>query len=74
MLNHKALPWLLLIYHFLWAVVGYYYILSEGGDATKYWWMGSDLEKVSWTEVLQPGTELVKGITYPFIKFLKLPF
>lgn len=73
MLQNKAIAPLLFIYHGLWTVVAYFYIIKEGGDATRYWWIGTEASHRSWMLFLQPGTEFIKALTYPLAKVLHWP-
>lgn len=63
----------LLIYHLLFAWIAYRYILENNGDAMRYWFVGQDLRDQSWAMYFKPGTDLVKFITFPLVKYLALP-
>ena len=71
---HRIFQFLLLVYHLVFAWVGYQYILANGGDAQRYWFLGQDLSGSSWTDFLKPGTDVVKLLTFPLVKFFNLPF
>lgn len=71
---HRVFPVLLLAYHLLFAWIGYQYILTHHGDAERYWFLGQDLSASSWTDFLKPGTDVVKFLTFPLVKFFDLPF
>ncbi|WP_143068771.1 hypothetical protein [Kaistella treverensis] len=71
---HRIFPFLLLAYHLIFAWVGYQYILTHHGDAERYWFLLQDLSGSSWTDFLKPGTDVVKLLTFPLVKFFYLPF
>lgn len=71
---HRIFPFLLLVYHLVFAWVGFQYILANGGDAQRYWFLGQDLSASLWTDFLKPGTDVVKFLTFPLVKFFDLPF
>lgn len=71
---HRIFPFLLLAYHLLFAWIGYQYILTHHGDAERYWFLGQDLSASSWTDFLKPGTDVVKLLTFPLVRFFDLPF
>ena len=54
---HRIFPFLLLVYHLVFAWVGCQYILMHHGDAERYWFLGHDISHASWTDFLNPGTE-----------------
>lgn len=70
----KIFPCVLFLYHLSFAWFGWQYVLGNNGDALRYWFVGEDLEQVSWDHFLQPGTDVIKLLTFPFVKFLHLPF
>lgn len=70
----KYFPVVLFIYHLLFAYVAWNYILQDHGDASRYWFVGQDLSQKSWFSFFQPGTDIVKMITFPLVKYLHLPF
>ena len=70
----KYFPYFLMLYHLAFAFVGWQYIMHDHGDATRYWFEGQDLSGKSWLDFLQPGTDVIKIITFPLVKYLKLPF
>lgn len=71
---HRIFPFLLLVYHLAFAWVGYEYIVTHHGDAERYWFLGQDLSSSSWTDFLKPGTDVVKFLTFPLVKFFGMPF
>lgn len=71
---YRVFPFLLLAYHLIFAWVGYQYILTHHGDAERYWFLLQDLSGSSWTDFLKPGTDVVKFLTFPLVKFFNLPF
>ena len=71
---HRIFPFLLLGYHLAFAWVGYQYILTHHGDAERYWFLSQDLSGSSWTDFLKPGTDVVKFLTFPLVKFFNLAF
>lgn len=71
---HRIFPFLLLAYHLLFAWIGFRYIVTHHGDAERYWFLGQDLSHSSWMDFLKPGTDVVKFLTFPLVKFFNLPF
>ncbi|MBH2024460.1 MAG: hypothetical protein I8H78_08630 [Flavobacteriales bacterium] len=71
---HRIFPFLLLVYHLVFAWVGCQYILMHHGDAERYWFLGHNISHASWTDFLNPGTDVVKLLTFPLVKFFDLPF
>ena len=69
----KFFPYFLFLYHLGFAWLAYDYVNQNNGDAVKYWFVGRNMEKLEWLSFFQPGTEMVKFITYPFVKYLHLP-
>ena len=74
MLQNKQIVPLLFLYHMIWMVIAYLFINHDGGDATRYWWIGVETKDVSWLEMIQPGTNLIKTVTFPLVKIFHLPF
>ena len=70
----RIFPFLLLAYHLLFAWIGYQFILTHHGDAERYWFLGQDLSASSWIDFLKPGTDVVKFLSFPLVKFFNLPF
>jgi len=70
----KIFPYVLFFYHLIFAWFGWHYVLGNSGDALRYWFVGQDLSQISWVSFLQPGTDVIKLLTFPFVKFLHLPF
>ena len=71
---HRIFPFLLLAYHLAFAWVGCEYILTHHGDAERYWFLGQDLSSSFWTDFLKPGTDVVRFLTFPLVKFFGMPF
>lgn len=71
---HRIFPFLLLVYHLVFAWVGFQYILTNSGDAQRYWFLGQHLSHSSWMDFLKPGTDVVKFLSFPLVKFFHLPF
>lgn len=71
---HRYLPLFLFGYHLLFAYLAWDYVTENKGDALRYWFVGQDLSHQSWFSFFQPGTDLIKLFTFPFVKFLNLPF
>ena len=71
---HRIFPFVLLVYHLVFAWVGCQYIFANGGDAQRYWFLGPDLSGSSWSDFLKPGTEVVQLLTFPLVNRLHLPF
>lgn len=70
----KIFPYVLFLYHLSFASFGWHYVLGNSGDALRYWFVGQDLSQKSLLSFLQPGTDVIKLLTFPFVKFLHLPF
>ena len=70
----KYFPFVLLVYHLIFAFIGYDYITENNGDASRYWFLATDLSTISWFEFFKPGTDVLKFITYPFVNYFNLPF
>ena len=70
----KYFPYFLFFYHALFAYFGWQYVLKNGGDSTRYWFLDKDLAAISWSDFLNPGTDFVQLLTFPLVKFLHLPF
>lgn len=69
----KYFPYFLVVYHLSFAWFAYDYVNQNNGDAVKYWFIGKNLSAVNWTDFLHPGTDAIKLLTFPFVKFLHLP-
>lgn len=67
----KIFPYFLFCYHLLFAYISYRYVAANGGDAVRYWFSGEDLADKKWTDFLHVGTDVVKLITFPMVKYLK---
>lgn len=59
----------LLVYHLVFVVIVWQYYLHHGGDAQKYWQLSN-----GWGSYLNPGTDVIKFINYPFASILNMPF
>ena len=70
----KYFPVFLFLYHLLFAYVAWAYVTENNGDAFRYWFVGQDLSQKSWFSFFQPGTDVIKLITFPLVKYLQLPF
>lgn len=70
----RLFPYFLLSYHLLFAYVAWQYVLENNGDATRYWFVGEDLDNRRWDEFLNPGTPFIKLLTFPLVKYLDMPF
>lgn len=66
-------PYFLMIYHLGFAWLTYDYVNQYNGDAVNYWFVGKNLSAVNWIDFLHPGTDAIKLITFPLVKFLHLP-
>lgn len=66
-------PVFLFLYHLFFSVMAYRYVLANNGDAMRYWFVGEDLSAKSWLDFLNPGTDVVKMITFPLVHYLKMP-
>lgn len=67
-------PLLLFVYHLGFSYLGWRYINENKGDAQRYWFLNTDVEQSSWSDYLNPGTDIVKIITFPLVKYLEFPF
>lgn len=70
----RIFPFFLAVYHLAFAWVAWQYLLDNGGDAHRYWFIDEDLTNTSWLDFLKPGTDVIKLLTYPMVKYLHLPF
>lgn len=70
----KHFPSFLFGYHLVFAFVAWAYVTENNGDAVRYWLVGQDLSHKSWFSFFQPGTDVIKIITFPLVKYLQLPF
>lgn len=70
----KYFPYFLFVFHLLFAFIAWQFVLLEPADATNYWFIGQDLSQKSWLSFVQPGTDIIKLITFPLVKYLHLPF
>lgn len=68
----KYFPYFLFLYHLVFAWWAYDYVNENNGDAVRYWLVGQNMESVYWSDFLRPGTDAVKLITYPLVKYLQL--
>lgn len=59
----------LFLYHTLFSVISYFYILKYNGDACHYWERKQNIDYSSWKSFLNVGTDFVVLINYPFVKF-----
>lgn len=69
----KYYPYFLVAYHLCFAWIAYDYVNKNNGDAVKYWFVGKNPAFLNWADYLQPGTETIQLITFPFVKYLHLP-
>ena len=69
----RCFPYFLLLYHLVFAWFAYEYVNQNNGDAVKYWFVGKNLSATSWTDFLHPGSDAIKLITFPLVKFMHLP-
>lgn len=69
----KYFPYFLFLYHLVFAWLAYDYVNQNNGDAVKYWFVGRKMESLSWFQFLNPGTDAIKFICFPFVKYLHLP-
>ena len=74
MLKNKIIAPILFLYHMIWMVVAYIFINHDGGDAIGYWWLGVDTKDISWFEIIQPGTNIIKAFTFPLAQIFQVPF
>lgn len=70
----KYFPYFLFVYHTLFAFIAWQVVLLESADANQYWFVGQDLSQKSWISFFQPGTDIIKILTFPLVKYLHLPF
>lgn len=70
----KYFPVFLLGYHVLFSFAAWEYVTINNGDAVRYWFVGQDLSQKSWLSFFQPGTDIIKILTFPLVKYLHLPF
>lgn len=67
-------PLLLFLYHLGFSYLGWLYVSKNNGDAKRYWFLNTDVSQASWLDFLNPGTDVVKLVTFPLVKYLELPF
>lgn len=70
----KYFPLFLLLYHWVFAFIGWQYIVGDHGDAVRYWFVGQEVSAYSWKDFFQPGTDIIHILTFPFVRYLHLPF
>ena len=70
----KYFPYFLFFYHLAFAFLGWQYILKNGGDAYRYWFLDRDYSEFAWFVFLKPGTAIVQFFTFPLANYLHLPF
>lgn len=64
----------LLIYHLVFSYIAWRTLIIKKGDAYRYWFVGKDLSGETWFQYLNPGTDVIQLITFPFVKYFDLPF
>lgn len=69
----KYFPYFLFFYHLGFAWFAYDYVNQNNGDAVRYWFVGRNMENLEWISFLKPGTDFVKFLSFPFVKFLHFP-
>lgn len=57
----------------VFAWFAYDYVNQNNGDAVRYWFVGANLSNISWMDFLHPGTDTIKFITYPLVKYFHIP-
>ncbi|MFO7826937.1 MAG: hypothetical protein R6V72_23590 [Cyclobacterium sp.] len=64
------------LYHLLFALFFYGYILHYGGDSSRYWELSSfpGKEAGTWSSYWGTGTAFIQWINYPFSRILDLGF
>lgn len=67
-------PLFLFLYHLGFSWLAWRYITNDHGDAQRYWFLNADISQNSWPDFLNPGTDIVKMITFPLVKYFSLPF
>lgn len=70
----SLLPVLLLLYHLIFSWAAWKVVSEESGDALRYWFVGEDVSRMEWSRFLNPGTDVVKLLTFPLVRYLHLPF
>lgn len=65
---------ILVVYHLLFSVAAFYLISEKGGDAQNYWFLNENLSEKNWQDFFRPGTDVVKWIAFPLVKYFHLPF
>jgi hypothetical protein len=63
----------LFIYHLIFTVISYTYLINNGGDSNLYWFQTPKTLNKDWSDFLYAGTDFVCLINYPLVKFLNLP-
>ncbi len=70
-MKNKGWIWyvFLCLYHIVFTVLAYRYVINHSGDAYHYWHLTG-----IWTDYVHIGTDVIKCINYPLVKFLNLPY
>lgn len=68
----KYFPFILVVYHLVFAWFAYDYVNQNNGDAVRYWFVGVDLSRSSWFDFLYPGTSTIYFLNYPLVYYLNL--
>lgn len=63
----------LFIYHLLFVILAFYFILENNGDAKFYWFYTPYTQNKGWFDFLNYGTDFILFLNYPFVK-LGVPF
>lgn len=74
MKNGRFISVLILIYHLIFSYFSWRVSSIKKGDAFRYWFVGEDLSNSKWEDYFSLGTNVVKIITFPLVKYLHLPF
>jgi hypothetical protein len=64
----------LVMYHVLFAYFAFFFILKKGGDAMHYWFIGENLSEKDWQNFFKPGTDTVRWLVFPLVKYFHFPF
>jgi len=70
---NRFLFFFLFLYHIIFIIIAYHYVLKYSGDANLYWFNSNYVQHKSWLDFLKYGADFILFLNYPFI-ILGLPF
>lgn len=72
--HYYKLMILLIFYHLLFSFAAFHFVSTNGGDAKNYWFLNEHIARKNWQDFFYPGTDIVRWITFPFVKYFHFPF